>query len=63
MERGNTPEEMVLKPVDFHSDIEINLDGTDEKELYDMMVERILENMTAFQIKRVVLGNYIVLSN
>ena len=63
MERGNTPEEMVIKPADFHSDIEINLDGTDEKELYDTMVERILENMAALQKKRVVLGNYIVLSN
>ena len=31
MERGNNPEEMVIKPADFHSDIEINLDGTDEK--------------------------------
>ena len=49
MERGNTPEEMVIKPADFHSDIEVNLDGTDEQELYDTMVERILENMTAFQ--------------
>ena len=27
----------------FHSDIEVNLDGTDERELYDTMVERILE--------------------
>ena len=41
MERGNNPEEMVIKPVDFHSDIEINLDGTDEKD--PTMVERILE--------------------
>ena len=49
MERGNTPEEMVIKPADFHSDIEVNLDGTDEKELYDTMVERILENMATFQ--------------
>ena len=49
MERGNTPEEMVIKPADFHSDIEVNLDGTDEKELYHTMVERILENMAAFQ--------------
>ena len=35
MEKGNTPEEMIIKPADFHSDIEINLDGTDEKDLYD----------------------------
>ena len=24
-----------IKPADFHSDIEVNLDGTDEKDLYD----------------------------
>ena len=46
----------------FHSDIEVNLDGTDEIELYDTMVERILENMAAFKM-RVVLGNYVVLSD
>ena len=51
MERGNTLEEMIIKPADFHSGIEINLDGTDEKELYDTMVERILENMAAFTKK------------
>ena len=47
--KGATPEEMVIKPADFYSDIEVNLDGTDEKELYDTKVERILENMAAFQ--------------
>ena len=35
--------EPVLEAPFFHSDIEANLDGTDEKELYDMMVERILD--------------------
>ena len=49
VEKGNTPEEMVIKPADFHSDIEINLDGTDEKDLYDTMVERILEKIATFQ--------------
>ena len=32
-----------IKAFAFHSNIEVNLDGTDEKELYDTMVERILE--------------------
>ena len=32
-----------IKPADFHSHNEVNLDGTDEKELYDTMIERILE--------------------
>ena len=37
-----------IKPADFHSDIEVNLDGTDEKELYDTMIERILEKIATF---------------
>ena len=37
-----------IKPADFHSDIEVNLDGTDEKELYDTMIERILEKIAMF---------------
>ena len=34
-----------IKPADFHSGIEVNLDGTDEKDLYDMMIERTLEKI------------------
>ena len=49
MEQGNTPEEMLIKPFDFYSNIEINLDGTDERDLYVTMTERILENMAASQ--------------
>ena len=37
-----------IKPADFHSNIEVNLDGTDEKDHYDMMVERILEKIATF---------------
>ena len=37
-----------IKPSDFHSNIEVNLDGTDEKDLYDTMVERILEKIATF---------------
>ena len=33
----------------FHSNIEINLDGTDEEELSHKMVERILEKLATFQ--------------
>ena len=40
-----------INPYAFHSDIEINLDGTDEKELYDTMVERILEEIVKFMSK------------
>ena len=49
MERPSTLGETVIKPADFHSDIEVNLDGTDERELYDTMVERIIEKMATFQ--------------
>ena len=49
MERPSTIGETVIKPADFHSDIGVNLDGTDERELYDMMVERIIEKMATFQ--------------
>ena len=48
-ERGISTEEMVIKPASFHSSIKVKLDGTDERELYDTMVERILENIAAFQ--------------
>ena len=40
MERPSTLGETVIKPADFHSDIGVNLDGTDERELYDRMVEK-----------------------
>ena len=37
-----------IKLADFPSNIEVNLDGTDEKDFYDMMVERILEKIATF---------------
>ena len=49
MEKGIIPEEIIIKPADFHSDIEVNLDGTDEDDLYVMMTERILEKLATFQ--------------
>ena len=39
----------IIQPSTFHSDIELNLDGTDEKELYEAKVERMIENMATFQ--------------
>ena len=47
MERITTGE---IKPSEFHSNIELNLDGTDEKELYHTMVERILEKIATFLV-------------
>ena len=49
MERPSTLGETVIKPADFHSDIHINLDGTDENDIYIIMTERILEKMATFQ--------------
>ena len=49
MERHSTLRETVIKPADFHSDIEVNLDGTDEIELYDTMIERMIKKMATFQ--------------
>ena len=37
-----------IKPADFHSDVEVTLDRTDEKDLYDTMIERILEKIGTF---------------
>ena len=39
-----------IKPANFHSGIEVNLDGTDGKDLYDMMVERILEKIATYLV-------------
>ena len=39
----------VIQSSVLYSGIEVNLDGTDEKELYDTMVERIIEKMATFQ--------------
>ena len=37
-----------ILPCGFHSDIEVNPDGTDERELYDTMVERTLEKIATY---------------
>ena len=42
---------MIEKMADFHSRMELNLEGTDQNELFHHMVERILENLANFQRK------------
>ena len=37
-----------MKPANFHSCIEVNLDGTNEEDLYDTMVDRVLENIAKY---------------
>ena len=49
MERPSNLGKTVIRPADFHSNIEVNLDGTDEREIYDTMVERIIGKMATFQ--------------
>ena len=39
----------IIQPAAFHSATEVNLDGTDEKELFDTGVEKILEKIAKFQ--------------
>ena len=47
MERPGNPEP-IIKPDDFHSDMMINLGGTDEQELYNDMSEMMLEKTATF---------------
>ena len=49
MEKTSTLGETVIKPADFHSEIHINLEGTDEDDIYVTMTERVLEKMNTFQ--------------
>ena len=49
MERPSILGETIIRPSNFSSYIEVNLDGTDENELYNTMIERIMENMARLQ--------------
>ena len=49
MERPSILGEIIIRPSNFSSNIEVNLDGTNEDDLYIMMTERIMENMAALQ--------------
>ena len=49
MEKGITPEEIKIELADFHSKNEVNLDGTNEDDLYFMMTDIILEILATFQ--------------
>ena len=46
-EKTDTDGELIIQPFAFHSNIEVNLEGTDEDNLYVTMTERILENIAA----------------
>ena len=49
MEKPSILGETIIEPSNFSSNIEVNLNGTDEDELYITMTERIIENMAAMQ--------------
>ena len=49
MERPINLGETIIRPAPFQSYIHINLDGTDEDDIYIIMTERILEVMATFQ--------------
>lgn len=41
----------IVEPAAFHSNVEVNLEATDEDELYNVMVDRALETMATFQMR------------
>ena len=43
-----TGEETIVEAV-FHSGVEINIGGSDVNEIYDGMVEKVLDNLSNFQ--------------
>ena len=49
MEKTSILGETIIQPFAFHSTIEVNLDGTDEEELYITMTEKIIEKMAKLQ--------------
>ena len=49
MEKPSILGETIIRPHNFSSNIEVNLNGTNEDDLYIMMTERIMENMAALQ--------------
>ena len=49
MEKTSILSEIIIQPFAFHSSIKVNLDGTDEEELYITMTEEITEKMAKLQ--------------
>ena len=49
MEKLSTLGEIIIRPSNFSSEIEVNLDGTDEDDLFVRMTERAIENMASHQ--------------
>ena len=49
MEKPSILDEIIIQPFAFHSSIEVNLDGTDEEDLYITMTEEIIEKMAKLE--------------
>ena len=49
MEKPSTLGEIIIAPSNFSSEIEVNLDGTNENDLFVRMTERAIENMASHQ--------------
>ena len=49
MEKPSTLGEIIIAPSNFSSEIEVNLDGTDEDDLFVRMTEKAIENMASQQ--------------
>ena len=49
MEKPSTLGEIIVAPSNFSSEIEVNLDGTNENDLFVRMTERAIENMASQQ--------------
>ena len=52
MEKTNIADgQRIEQPAAFHSDVEVNLEGTDVNELYDTMIDKVMENIANFQMQ------------
>ena len=52
MEKTNiTDGQTIEQPAAFHSDVEVNLEGTDVNELYDTIIDKVMENIANFQMQ------------
>ena len=52
MEKTNIADgQTIEQPAAFHSDVEVNLEGTDVNELYDTIIDKVMENIANFQMQ------------
>ena len=49
MQKPSTLGQTIIRAANFSSDIEVNVDGTDEDDLYNRMIKKVMENMARLQ--------------